>query len=122
MAGWHGVDLDGTLAHYPPPPGKEIGDPIPRMLARVKRWLANGEEVRIVTARVAYSGGEPLGDAVRTLEFCLRQRELIEAWCLKHVGVVLPVGANKDYSMIDLWDDRAVQVIVNTGERVDGAD
>ena len=26
----------------------------------------------------------------------------------------------KDYGMVELWDDRAVQVKPNTGERVDG--
>ncbi len=44
----------------------------------------------------------------------------IQAWCLEHVGEVLPVTPAKDYDMVELWDDRAVQVIPNTGERADG--
>jgi hypothetical protein len=54
MPGWIGVDLDGTLAQY----GKwagiyYIGKPIPLMMARVKKWLAQGKDIRIFTARVA---------------------------------------------------------------------
>lgn len=32
----------------------------------------------------------------------------------------LTVQAHKDYQMWELWDDRAVQVIKNTGDRADG--
>jgi hypothetical protein len=32
----------------------------------------------------------------------------------------LMITAFKDYGMEELWDDLAVQVIRNTGERVDG--
>lgn len=49
------VDLDGTLAKHTP--GKfdpeVIGDPVPRMMSRVKRWLKDGEVVKIFTARAA---------------------------------------------------------------------
>ena len=37
-----------------------------------------------------------------------------------HFGVVLPVTNVKDWHMLELWDDRAVQVEPNTGRRVDG--
>jgi hypothetical protein len=30
------------------------------------------------------------------------------------------VTREKDFAMIELWDDRAVQVVTNTGERADG--
>lgn len=103
--GWVAVDLDGTLAEYGGWKGAgHIGKPIPKMLERVKRWLAAGVAVRIFTARA----GDP-----ETVPH-------IEAWCREHVGQVLPVTATKDYGMICLYDDRAVQVIPNTGERVDG--
>lgn len=106
MSGWIGVDLDGTLAHYEGWKGIEhIGDPIPMMLERVKQWLSEGKDVRIFTARVAN------GDmAVR----------YIWAWSVVHLGQILPVTNVKDMNMIELWDDRAVQVIPNTGERADG--
>lgn len=107
MSGWIGVDLDGTLAEYHGWKGpSEIGKPIPKMLARVKAWLASGVEVRIFTARAS----QPDSEAARA----------VKAWCWEHLGTQLPVTCTKDYSMIQLWDDRAVQVIENTGERADG--
>ena len=52
MAGWIGVDLDGTLAHYGGWVEPErIGQPIAPMVARIKEWLGQGIEVRIFTAR-----------------------------------------------------------------------
>jgi len=111
-AGWIGVDLDGTLARYDGWKGVEhIGEPVPAMLARVKRWLAEGKDVRIFTARVA---GHRQGLAAE------ETRRYIDEWCLKHLGQTLPVTNIKDFGMIELWDDRAVQVRMNTGERADG--
>lgn len=122
-SGWIGVDLDGTLARvdYGKIYDGTIGPPVPAMLERVKRWLAEGVEVRIVTARVA----EPLQcwEGYEHSDFAkgvAEQRALIEAWCLEHVGQVLPVTAQKDYAMIELWDDRAVAVEHNTGRVLGG--
>lgn len=54
--GWIGVDLDGTLAHYDEWRGvSHVGEPVPLMLERVRRWLGEGREVRILTARVSGS-------------------------------------------------------------------
>lgn len=108
--GWIGVDLDGTLAQYDGWKGAEnIGEPIPLMVARVKEWLVKGHEVRIFTARVSHDGtDERLADAT-----CAHLA--IIAWCNTHIGVQLPVTNIKDYAMIELWDDRAVQVEENTG-------
>lgn len=116
MNGWIGVDLDGTLAHYDGWKGAtHIGEPIPAMVARVKRWLADGLEVRIFTARIAILPNKPASDA-------LDAREAIYTWCMKHVGAILPITCIKDFAMTELWDDRAVQVIPNTGQRADGQD
>ena len=42
-SGWVGVDLDGTLAQYDGWKGVDhIGDPVPKMLERVRNWLADG--------------------------------------------------------------------------------
>ncbi len=107
MNGWIGVDLDGTLAQYDGWNGTDhIGDPVPAMLARVQRWLAQGYDVRIFTARV--SRPEQEQDA----------RARIETWCETHIGRALPITNEKDTKMIELWDDRAVQVIPNTGQPV----
>lgn len=119
-SGWIGVDLDGTLAKYEGWNGG-IGDPIPLMVERVKKWIAEGVEVRIFTARVGFGAGYSAESNRSDDEnFANEQRALIEAWCEKHIGKKLPVTAVKDFRMIELWDDRAIQVVLNTGVRVDG--
>jgi hypothetical protein len=107
--GWIGVDLDGTLAAYTKFTGEtQIGEPIPLMVKRVKAWLKTGKEVRIFTARVAHPDDM---EAVTNA---------IHHWCVLHLGKQLRVTCKKDHKMIELWDDRCVQVIPNTGRRVDG--
>ena len=120
-SGWIGVDLDGTLARYDHWIGGKIGDPIPVMVNRVKEWVRLGIDVRIFTARVSLEGGYSL-ESKRSAdqEFAEEQTALIKEWCLEHIGVVLPVTYKKDFMMIELWDDRAIQVIPNTGMRADG--
>lgn len=105
--GWIGIDLDGTLAHYDGWKGVEhVGKPIFFMVRRVKKWLAEGKEVRIVTARVG--PGQTEADA-------LAGAEAIHKWCIEVFGCPLPVTATKDLKMHELWDDRAVCVERNTG-------
>jgi hypothetical protein len=41
---------------------------------------------------------------------------------IDHPLVHLPVTNCKDLNMVELWDDRAVQVVPNTGQRADGQD
>jgi predicted mannosyl-3-phosphoglycerate phosphatase (HAD superfamily) len=74
------------------------------MVNLVKEWLKEGRNVKIFTARGTMSPQ----DAVRAYP-------AIEAWCLKHIGRVLPITAHKDVNMVALWDDRAVKVIPNVG-------
>lgn len=107
---WVGVDFDGTLAHDNENSWPSPGSPVPLMVQRVKNWTAQGMEVRIVTARVS--------------DVASRRKHLplIEAWCSEHLGFVLTVTNEKDYAMLELWDDRAIQVIPNTGLRADGKD
>ena len=104
---WIGVDLDGTLAKYDGWKGAgHIGEPIPAMVDRVKAWLKNGRDVRIFTARVGPQ--KDVNDIVRA-------REAIAKWCRIHIGRELEMTATKDFACIQIWDDRAVQVIPNTG-------
>jgi hypothetical protein len=77
------------------------------MVARIKRWLAEGHTVKIVTARVSEVGQRP--------EVIDAERVKIGKWCVQHIGQNLGVTASKDYAMIQLWDDRCVQVEPNTG-------
>jgi hypothetical protein len=103
FAPWIGVDLDGTLAHFDGWVGiHHIGAPIPAMLARVKRWIAEGTRVKIFTARMCHPGAEtPIQD-----------------WLESHGLPRLECTNVKDYGMITLWDDRAIQVEHNTGRLV----
>ena len=112
MNKWIGVDLDGTLAHYRTGQ-KEIGEPIEPMVKRVKEWHEMGYEVRIVTARVANISRD-------LIDFWNRdnQIKLIREWCTKHLGFTLMPTSEKDFMMTELWDDRAVQVAFNKGERL----
>ena len=67
--GWIGFDLDGTLAKTMNWKSlDDIGEPIAPMVALAKKYIAEGREVRIVTARA------------------MRKREGIEPvmrWCLR---------------------------------------
>lgn len=101
MAGWIGVDLDGTLAHYASGQAPHIGEPIPAMMKRVKDWLDEGQEVKICTARAAHGEAE-----------ISRVRD----WLEQHGLGDLEVTCQKDFYMIELWDDKAIQVKPNTGE------
>ena len=128
--GWIGVDLDGTLAQYDEwVHHTHIGEPIAKMVMRIKSWREIGQEVRIFTARihplntcVVYPAAntefpaELFGDEA-ALE-ALEALEAIQAWSLLHLGEVLPVTNVKDYSMIEFWGDRAVRVEKNTGKRM----
>lgn len=103
--GWIGVDLDGTLAKYTSwKSDGSIGDPIPLMVNRVKKWLAEGKRVKIFTARVAIESGKE------------EMVKKIQSWCKEHIGQELEVTNIKDHGMIQLWDDRAVSVEKNTGK------
>lgn len=96
-AGWIGVDLDGTLAHYDHYRGDDhVGEPIPAMVDRVKQWRKAGKDVRLFTAR--------------------KPHVAIRRWMREHLGEVLPITNVKDHHMQALYDDRAVQVRRNAGE------
>jgi hypothetical protein len=129
MSGWIGVDFDGTLAEYGTWVGaSHVGKPIPAMVERVKRWRTEGREVRIFTARMY-----PFAVCLRPQDDVAADQsggwsdlnrgayesiQAIRAWCREHLGEVLPITCVKDYGMVELWDDRAVQVRANTGEPV----
>jgi phosphoribosylamine--glycine ligase len=98
-AGWYGVDLDKTLAKGSP---KKIGEPVPLMVDRVKRWVRDGKEVRIMTARA-----NDTDELVKTYD-----------WLRENLELPLEVTNEKDHEMVRLFDDRARQVEPNTGEIV----
>lgn len=107
---WIGVDLDGTLAVYEGWQGPaHIGEPVQKMIDRVKRWLAEGREVRVFTARVSHDG-----TAARMMQ-AQESQAAISRWVEQHIGQQLPITCVKDFGMAELWDDRCVQVVPNTG-------
>jgi hypothetical protein len=84
------------------------------MLNRVKKWIAEGKDVRIFTARVSSDGSNQRNFEVQ------QAKHAVEQWCEYFVGRKLPVTCCKDFAMVELWDDRAVQVVPNIGTRADG--
>ena len=93
---WIGVDFDGTLA-------KEYTlEPVIPMIRRIREWLADGIEVRIVTARATHK----------------ESIDQVKEWLKAHGLPNLEVTNKKDYQMVLLYDDRARQVITDTGEVV----
>ncbi len=97
---WIGVDLDGTLAEATRWLSmSQIGPPVPLMMRRVKAWLDKGAKIKIVTARA----GNEEGLAATKL------------WLKTHGLPDLEITDRKDFDMIELWDDRAIQVVHNTG-------
>jgi len=112
MSGWIGVDLDGTLAYYGPRLTGEgsIGDPLWPMVERIREWIRGGIEVRIFTARVSHCG--------QSDEEIAKETTLIQDWLEQECKLPrLAVTAEKDYSMLELWDDRCIQVEFNTGNK-----
>lgn len=108
MRGWIGFDLDGTLAIYEGWKGTEhIGAPVPRMVERLKWYLAQNKKVKIFTARVC--------GTLLTEEQVRETRRVIEAWCREHIGQTLEITNVKDMFMERLYDDRAVGVKIDTG-------
>lgn len=91
-------DFDKTIAFHVD--GQEkLGNPIPKMLRRIKAHLAAGDNVEIFSARA---------DNPRTV------RELGD-WTEKHLGVRLPAGNVKKPYYYRFYDDKAVEVEPNTG-------
>jgi hypothetical protein len=128
--GWIGVDLDGTLFTYTEwVSWNAFGEPIRPMIERVQAWIKLNIGVRIVTARVGLPIGQkyPSGNWIpddRAYNVCRVTGERFSDWmmvraigghCLHHGLPRLLVQPHKDVDMIELWDDRAVQVIANTG-------
>ena len=72
------------------------------MLVRVQKWIAEGRTVKIFTARASSP----------------RQVVAIKEWLASCGLPDLEVTNVKDLHMIELWDDRCVQVTTNLGEPV----
>lgn len=100
------VDLDRTLATYDRWRGEtHIGAPIPAMIARIKEHAAKGHVVEVFTARM--SDPDPVNREVIA--------KAIGDWTEEHIGIRLNATCMKDYAVIAIYDDLAVQVRGNKG-------
>ncbi|MEN8210679.1 MAG: hypothetical protein ABFR31_03105 [Thermodesulfobacteriota bacterium] len=100
---WTGVDLDGTLAYYNRSSSSDvIGEPVPAMMAFVKKMINHGIRVKIFTARVT----DP------------EQLPVIRTWLKENGLPELEITNVKDYYMHRIYDDRCIQVEKNTGRLI----
>lgn len=108
---WIGVDLDGTLAkNYEGPfDPLKIGDPVQLMVEKILFALADGKTVKVFTARMADK------------EKAEKIREVIGDYTEKHIGTRLDATNEKDPGCTEIWDDKARQVIEDTGVIVKAA-
>jgi hypothetical protein len=130
--GWIGVDFDGTIAEYYEWMGWNVfGSPIMPMIYRIRRWLGEGHDVKVLTARIGVVGGywegtkwvhgEAKINSCRITGAKFSNADMARAiseYTEKHVGAALDVTCIKDLRMIELWDDRCIQVEPNTGRTV----
>ena len=101
---WVGFDLDGTLAEHGKYQGHtHIGPMIPKMKEILLECIRQGFRVKIMTARMSHADSRD------------EARVVIQDWLEANGLPRLEVTCKKDYKMIRLYDDRAVQVIPNTG-------
>lgn len=105
------VDFDATLAFYEHGEFKkdELGEPIPEMVEKVKEALARGDKVVIFTARVC-----PGLDYERLLT-ATESYLMVAEWTKKVFGQLLPITFIKLPEFSEFWDDKAKEVIPNTG-------
>lgn len=113
---WVGFDLDSTLAYFDSNEfkrlnGDYIGPPVPKMMRKVKRYLSDNVQVKIVTARVA---DRLEGDSDKIRSNVIK----IHNWCIENGLPKLEITCEKDYNMVTLYDDRCVEVEKNTGNTI----
>lgn len=129
--GWYGFDLDGTLAKYDGWKGIDsVGDPIVPMVKLIQQMHDECKIVKIMTARVAPKDTpETKPNPYRTGNWCVQEPdvqtwalkdewtalEFIQEWCYRALGFVPEVVYQKDHLMLELYDDRAKQVVPNEG-------
>jgi ribonuclease J len=104
MNEWIGIDLDGTLAFYDEWRGIEhIGEPIKPMIEFVKDLVSQKKNIKIFTARASN----------------LQSIPYIHKWLKENNLPEFEVTNKKDFGMIMLYDDRCVQVIMNSGKIIE---
>lgn len=105
---WLAIDLDGTLAEYHGWKGIDhIGAPIPAMVEQLISYHNAGWKIAIFTARVSDDDN-------------LIAKKYIQLWLATHglASYINLITATKYKFFSEFWDDRARQVIENTGRIV----
>lgn len=110
-----GCDFDKTMAHYEDGDidklGPEhVGEPIPEMVEKIKQALADGAEVYVFTARV-----NPGDGTFKKALNATKSYVVISEWCQRNIGTVLPITHEKSWRWSEIWDDKAKEVLPNTG-------
>jgi len=95
------VDFDKTLAHYNGE-GHDFYGPPTGLVEDVKAALAAGHQVKIFTARMSHDNAD-------------EAREKFGDWSEKHVGRRLDATHEKTSDIDEIWDDKAKEVLPNTG-------
>ena len=72
------------------------------MKQRVLEWVQAGHVVRVFTARASVPEGIPP----------------VQRWLEKNGFPPFDITNQKDFYMVELWDDRAVQVLENSGRPI----
>lgn len=126
---WVGVDLDGTTLTYDNWVGWNVfGRPIEPMIDRIRAWIAAGIEVRIVTARIGLPFAVQDGKPIYSKELknkCLvtgklysdHMMQIAVQDALEQIACLprLVVQCYKEVTMMEFYDDRAIQMVPNTG-------
>lgn len=100
-------DLDGTLAQYDGWKGDtHIGEPIPKMVERWKAYREKGVTCVIFTARYSEDPAKEMA------------MKLIQNWSYQNLGEIAPITNEKTPNIVRIYDDRARQVLENTGQVV----
>lgn len=94
---------DVTKTRYPMYAGEDIGD-VPEYAAR---WMNAMREAG------------HLNDQVEACKFYFNKEwnahDFVADWCLEHLGFLPEITNEKDYLMLELYDDRVKQVVPNKG-------
>jgi len=100
---WIGFDLDGTISKFDYQKWQDdknyIGEPMLRMINLIKHYLSQGIDVKIFTARAENKENIPF----------------IRKWLVAQGLPKLEVTNRKDYAMVRLYDDSAIEVFGNKG-------
>lgn len=101
------LDFDRTLARRTDEDLDidKVGEPIPQMLAHVRKWLSQGYKITIFTARLGHD----------SIEENRRQEQMIRRFLARENLPQFPITAIKRSVFTHFVDDKAIPVTENEG-------